>query len=96
MGNLVKWEMSLPMAGDWNRVGFKVPSNPSHSLLHMGQVAANSSQAGQIKFKDTQQDLPAFRVTGIHRKLKLNVDEKEMTSQEGNHKQHPGEAVMTW
>lgn len=84
------------MAGDWNRVGFKVPSNPSHSLLHMGQVAANSSQAGQIKFKDTQQDLPAFRITGIHRKLKLNVDEKEMTSQEGNHKQHPGEAVMTW
>jgi len=50
----------MPMAGAWNRVDFRVPSKPSHSLLCMGQVVADYSQAGQqMKFKDTQQNLPA-------------------------------------
>ena len=28
LGNLVWWEVSLPMAGDWNQAIFKIPSNP--------------------------------------------------------------------
>ena len=32
LGNLVWGEVSLPMAGGWNWVGFKVPSNPNHSV----------------------------------------------------------------
>lgn len=31
--NLVWWEMSLPMAGVWNRMIFKVPANPNHPVI---------------------------------------------------------------
>lgn len=30
LGNLVWWEVSLPMAGGWNQGIFKIPSNPNH------------------------------------------------------------------
>uniref|UniRef100_A0A8B9BV23 Somatomedin B and thrombospondin type 1 domain containing n=1 Tax=Anser brachyrhynchus TaxID=132585 RepID=A0A8B9BV23_9AVES len=33
LGSLVWWEVSLPMAGGWNRVVVQVPSNPSHSAI---------------------------------------------------------------
>ena len=33
LGNLVWWEVSLPMAGGWNWVIFKVPSNTNHSEI---------------------------------------------------------------
>ena len=33
LGNLVWWEVSLPMAGGWNWMSFKVPSNPNHSVI---------------------------------------------------------------
>ena len=33
LGNLVWWEVSLPMAGDWNWMGFNVPSSPNHSVI---------------------------------------------------------------
>jgi len=32
LSNLVWWEVSLPMAGSWNYVIFKVHSNPNHSI----------------------------------------------------------------
>ena len=32
LGSLVWWEVSLPMAGGWHWVVFKVPSNPNHSV----------------------------------------------------------------
>jgi len=31
VSNLAQWEVSLPMAGGWNRRISKVPSNPNHS-----------------------------------------------------------------
>ena len=34
LGNLVWWEVSLPMAGGWNWMVFKVPSNPNHSIIY--------------------------------------------------------------
>jgi len=33
LSNLVQWKMSLLMAGGWNRMKFKVPSNPYHSVI---------------------------------------------------------------
>jgi len=27
------WKMSLLMAGGWNQMSFKVPSNPNHSMI---------------------------------------------------------------
>ena len=33
LGNLVWWEVSLPMARGWNWMGFKIPSNPNHSAI---------------------------------------------------------------
>jgi len=33
LSNLGWWEMSLLMAGDWNQMSFKVPSNPNHSVI---------------------------------------------------------------
>lgn len=33
LGSLVWWDVSLPMAGGWDWVVFKVPSNPKHSLI---------------------------------------------------------------
>ena len=33
LGSLGWWEVSLPMAGDWNWVVFRVPSNPNHSVI---------------------------------------------------------------
>ena len=33
LSNLVWWEMSLLMAGGWNQMSFKVPSNPTHSMI---------------------------------------------------------------
>ena len=33
LGNLGWWEVSLPMAGEWNWMGFKVPSNTKHSVI---------------------------------------------------------------
>ena len=33
LGNLGWWEVSLPMAGGWNWVGFKVLPNPNHSVI---------------------------------------------------------------
>jgi len=27
------WKGSLPMAGGWNQMIFKVPSNPNHSMI---------------------------------------------------------------
>ena len=33
LGNLVWWEVSLPMAGGWNWVIVKVPSNPNPSVI---------------------------------------------------------------
>jgi len=31
LGSRIYWELSLPMAGGWNSVNFKVPSSPNHS-----------------------------------------------------------------
>jgi len=33
LSNLVWWEMSLLMAGGWNQMSFKVPSNTNHSVI---------------------------------------------------------------
>ena len=33
LSNLVWWKVSLPMAGGWNQVIFKVPSNPNHFMV---------------------------------------------------------------
>ena len=33
LGSLLWWEVSLPMAGGWNWVGFKDPSNLNHSVI---------------------------------------------------------------
>ena len=33
LSNLVWWKVSLPMAGGWNYMIFKVPSNPNHSMI---------------------------------------------------------------
>ena len=33
LGNLVWWKVSLPMAESWNRMHFRVPSNPNHSVI---------------------------------------------------------------
>ena len=33
VSNLVKREVSLPIAGGWNYVILKVPSNPNHSTI---------------------------------------------------------------
>jgi len=33
LSNLVWWKMSLLMAGGWNQMIFKVPSNPHHSRI---------------------------------------------------------------
>ena len=27
------WKLSLPMAGGWNEMVYKVPSNPNHSVI---------------------------------------------------------------
>ena len=32
LSNLVQWEVSLPVAGGHNWMGFKVSSNPNHSV----------------------------------------------------------------
>lgn len=32
-GKLVWWKVSLPTAGDWNKMIFKVTSNPSLSMI---------------------------------------------------------------
>jgi len=34
LGNLVWWEVSLPMGGGWSEMVFRVPSNPSYSMIH--------------------------------------------------------------
>ena len=39
LGNLVWWEVSLAMAGGWNQMDFKVPSNPNHSVIHLKRVS---------------------------------------------------------
>jgi len=33
LSNLVWWKVSLPMAGGWNWMIFKAPSNPTHSVI---------------------------------------------------------------
>ena len=33
LSTLVWWKGSLPMAGGWNEMIFKVPSNPNHSVI---------------------------------------------------------------
>jgi len=33
VSNLVQREVSLPIAGGWNEVGLKVPSNSNHSVI---------------------------------------------------------------
>jgi len=33
LSSLIQWVVSLPAAGDWNYVVFKVPSNPGHSMI---------------------------------------------------------------
>jgi len=33
VSNLVWREVSLPIAGGWNQVILKVPSNPNHSMI---------------------------------------------------------------
>ena len=33
LSNLGWWKMSLLMAGGWNQMIFKVPSNPNHSVM---------------------------------------------------------------
>jgi len=33
LSTLVWWKMSLLMAGVWNQLIFKVPSNPYHSVI---------------------------------------------------------------
>ena len=32
LGSLIWWVTTLPMVWHWNKMGFKVPSNPSHSV----------------------------------------------------------------
>ena len=36
LGSLSWWGAALPMAGSWGWVGVRVPSNPSHSVIHSG------------------------------------------------------------
>jgi len=33
LSNLVWWKTSLLPAGGWNKMSFKVPSNPNHSVV---------------------------------------------------------------
>jgi len=33
LSSLVWWKGSLPMAGGWNMMIYKVPSNPNHSMI---------------------------------------------------------------
>ena len=33
LGNLVWWKIALLIAGGWNRMIFKVPSNTNHSVI---------------------------------------------------------------
>ena len=33
VSNLVYWEVSLPIAGGWNKMILKVPSNTKHSMI---------------------------------------------------------------
>ena len=33
LSNLVYWKVSLPMAGGWNQMICKIPSNPHHSVI---------------------------------------------------------------
>jgi len=33
VSNMGEREVSLPIAGGWDRVSFKVPSNPNHSVI---------------------------------------------------------------
>jgi len=33
LSNLVWWKVSLPMAGGWNRMIYKIPSNTNHSMI---------------------------------------------------------------
>jgi len=33
LSNLIQWKVSLPMAGGWNEMFHKVPSNLNHSMI---------------------------------------------------------------
>ena len=33
LSTLIWWKGSLPMAGGWNKMIYKVPSNPNHSVI---------------------------------------------------------------
>ena len=33
LGNLIWWVAALPISGSWNRMGFKIFSNLSHSMI---------------------------------------------------------------
>ena len=33
LDSLIWWSATLPTAGSWNWLSFKVPSNPSHSMI---------------------------------------------------------------
>ena len=45
LGNLVWWEVSVPMAAGWNQVGFKVPSNPNRSVTMNGLLTVRDPTA---------------------------------------------------
>jgi len=41
LGSLSWWVATLPMAGHWGWMGFKVPSNPIHSMILLNRHCTN-------------------------------------------------------
>jgi len=46
LSTVVWWKVSLPMAGGWNEIAYKVSSNPNHSDSVNRTASFSSSSAG--------------------------------------------------
>jgi len=52
-------EAALTMAGGWNWLGFKVPPNPSHSMVHSIKTKQTTDK-GPPPTKEKQNKVPLF------------------------------------
>jgi len=63
LSNLAEWKVSLLMAGGWNQMIFKVPSNPYHSMILMKQQPENNVLPCDLPSLGPPSLLPAPKLT---------------------------------
>jgi len=62
VSNLVKREVSLPIAGSWNYVILRVPSNPNHSMILLHRYVPRGAEKAGLGRQGNTEKVEQIRI----------------------------------